>query len=204
MENKTFKSVTFGGFDKKDVVDYIEQSSQEHASAIEKLQQDGEALRAEKEALFQQASAWKAQLDAQTAALEQLQGRQAQLESENAALPELRRTVERLTEELQSAQPDAEAYRAIKTRIGDMECAARKRAADLEASTNARLNKLVTDFRSKYQDLVTTFDSTSGYVTAELRKVEVNLTQLPRALDQMDADLKALDSVIKDQNKPEE
>ena len=33
MENNTFKSVAFGGFDKQDVIRYIEQSAREAAEA---------------------------------------------------------------------------------------------------------------------------------------------------------------------------
>ena len=37
-----------------------------------------------------------------------------------------------------------------------------------------------------------TFESTASHVTGELRKVEVNLTQLPRAMDQAGAELDKL------------
>lgn len=39
---------------------------------------------------------------------------------------------------------------------------------------------------------MTTFDATATHVTGELRKVEVNLTQLPRAMDQAGKELEAL------------
>lgn len=201
MENNTFKSVTFGGFDKQDVIHYIEQSSQEHASAIEKLQKENDALHAENAALSEQVTGLKTQTEEQTAALEQARDQLSHFQAENAELQPLRRKTDQLASEIALLQPDAEAYRAIKTRIGDMECAARKRAADLESATAARLNKLVSDFRSQYQELASTFDATSGYVTGELRKVEVNLSQLPRALDQIGADLNDLDAVLKDSDK---
>ena len=41
-----------------------------------------------------------------------------------------------------------------------------------------------------------TFETTASYVTGELRKVEVNLTQLPRAMDQSGADLNELAAVL--------
>lgn len=200
MESNTFKSVTFGGFDKKDVVHYIEQSSREHASAIEKLQQENDALHSENTSLSEQTAALKTKVEEQTASMEQLRDQLNHLQAENVELQALRQKVDQLTSEVTLMQPDAEAYRTIKTRIGDMECAARKRAADLESATNARLNQLVSDFRAKYQNLITTFDATSGYVTGELRKVEVNLSQLPRALDQIGTDLNDLETVLKDSN----
>ena len=54
MDNSAFKSVAFGGFDKQDVIRYIEQSAKEAADAQEKLRQENEALRAEGEALREQ------------------------------------------------------------------------------------------------------------------------------------------------------
>ena len=42
MENNTFKTVTFGGFAKQDVIDYIEKNARDSAAAQEKLQQENE------------------------------------------------------------------------------------------------------------------------------------------------------------------
>ena len=38
MGSSTFKSVAFGGFDKQDVIRYIEQSAQQASSAQQELQ----------------------------------------------------------------------------------------------------------------------------------------------------------------------
>ena len=54
MENNTFKSVAFGGFDKQDVIRYIEQSSREAAEVQERLQQENDSLRARIQALEEQ------------------------------------------------------------------------------------------------------------------------------------------------------
>ena len=44
MDNYTFKTVAFGGFDKQDVIRYIEQASKESAADREKLQQERDSL----------------------------------------------------------------------------------------------------------------------------------------------------------------
>ena len=46
-----FKSVAFGGFDKQDVVHYIERTAREAAEAQEKLQRENEGLLQESQAL---------------------------------------------------------------------------------------------------------------------------------------------------------
>ena len=75
-------------------------------------------------------------------------------------------------------------------------------AMDLQQSaveaTRARLREVTDRFREQYQALAASFDTASAYVTGELRKVEVNLTQLPRALDQIGAELEQLDGTLSD------
>ena len=73
-----------------------------------------------------------------------------------------------------------------------MPLSARPGAADLESETVSRLERITEDFRRRYQELMTIFDATATHVTGELRKVEVNLTQLPRAMDQAGKELEAL------------
>ena len=98
-------------------------------------------------------------------------------------------------------RPDAESYRQFRTRVGEIECEAQRRSAELEASTVARLEQLVSAFTAQYQEMMTTLDATASHVTGELRKVEVNLTQLPRAMDQTGAELKTLSEVLSQAKK---
>ena len=56
MESYSFKSVAFGGFDKQDVVRYLEQSSEKAAAAQRELEAENRALRkqlAEKEEVIE-------------------------------------------------------------------------------------------------------------------------------------------------------
>ena len=139
MENYAFKSVAFGGFDKQDVIHYIEQT----ATEIYPLS-------------------------------------------------------------LHDVLPISEAYAQFRDRVGDIECDAHKRAAELEASTTARLRRTVELFRAQYVTLMSSFESTASHVTAELRKVEVNLSQLPRAMDQAGTELNELAALLDRSTKKEE
>ena len=161
MENYAFKSVAFGGFDKQDVIHYIEQTAKEAAAAQERLQKEKEDLQAEADSLRTQ------------------------------------------VRELQT-RPEAEAYAQFRDRVGDIECDAHKRAAELEASTTARLRRTVELFRAQYVTLMSSFESTASHVTAELRKVEVNLSQLPRAMDQAGTELNELAALLDRSTKKEE
>ena len=184
MDNYPIKSVTFGGFDKQDVIRYIEQT----AAAQQTLQTENENLRNQVADLSAELSALRAQISSLSAERDQLQ---ETLSQESASRQQLE-TLKPLEDEVARLRPDAEAYAQFRERIGAIECEARKRAADLEQATVSQLQKTVDLFREQYQTLMSTFESTASHVTGELRKVEVNLTQLPRAMDQAGTELNEL------------
>ena len=187
MDTYSIKSVAFGGFDKQDVIRYIEQAAEQAAAAQEALQSENDSLQTQVSDLQQEVSSLKAKLEESTASLNQLQ-----------------EEVSRLKQEADALRPDAEAYAQFRERIGAIECEARKRAADLEAATVAQLQQTVDLFRSQYQILMSTFETTASHVNSELRKVEVNLTQLPRAMDQSGAELNELAARLERSVKGEE
>ena len=167
MESYTFKTVTFGGFDKQDVAHYVEQLTQEHSAALSALQEENAALKE----------------------------KSSHLEAENR-LRDYPEKYEALRTEADGLRKDAEAYVEFRNRIGNIECEAQQRAAKLEADTQARLRRMAESFRAQYEALTGTFDAASAHVTSELRKVEVNLSQLPRALDPVDRELEKLDGIL--------
>lgn len=188
MDNYSIKSVTFGGFDKQDVIRYIEQSAEQAAAAQKALQEENDALQKQVASLSESISHLQAQTEALSAERDRLQ---AALNHETAVRQQLE-ALKPLEEEVERLRPDAEAYGQFRERIGAIECEARKRAADLELATVNQLQQTVDLFREQYQTLMSTFESTANHVNSELRKVEVNLTQLPRAMDQSSNELNEL------------
>lgn len=184
MDNFAIKSVTFGGFDKQDVVRYIEQA----AAAQKALQEENDHLREQLTALTEQSDTLRAQLETLTAEHTRLQD---ELSRETALRQDLER-LKPLESEVERLRPDAEAYAQFRERIGAIECEARKRAADLELEAQNQMRRTVELFQTQYQSLMTTFEAAASHVNSELRKVEVNLTQLPRTMDQTGAEFKAL------------
>ena len=98
MDNYTFKTVAFGGFDKQDVIRYIEQASKESTADREKLQQERDSLQTEAESLRSQVRELQTRLEAESALREQAQ---SQLEEAQAA-----------RRELESSKGEAERLRA--------------------------------------------------------------------------------------------
>ena len=199
MDNYPIKSVTFGGFDKQDVIRYIEQAAQQAAAAQQTLQTENEDLRKQVTALSAELSALRAQVSSLSAERDHLQ---ETLSQESASRQQLE-TLKPLEDEVARLRPDAEAYAQFRERIGAIECEARKRAADLEAATVGQLQQTVDLFRAQYQVLMSTFETTASHVNSELRKVEVNLTQLPRAMDQSGTELNELAARLERSTKGE-
>ena len=73
MENYPIKSVTFGGFDKQDVIHYIEQTAQKAAESEKQLREENERLRSQMEELQEQTEHLQAQVESLTAERQQLQ-----------------------------------------------------------------------------------------------------------------------------------
>lgn len=195
MDNYSIKSVTFGGFDKQDVIRYIEETAQASASAQKELQEQNAVLETENKDLRSKVDAMTAELASLQAQLQKLSAEYAQVketaERESAARLELE-PLKPLQEEVDRLRPDAEAYAQFREKIGAIECDARKRAADLEIATVEQLQNTVNLFREQYQVLMSSFETTSAHVNNELRKVEVNLAQLPRTMDQPGSELNEL------------
>lgn len=195
MENYSFKSVAFGGFDKQDVVRYLEQAAEKAAAAQRQLETENESLRRQAEAQAEELEALRAQVEELTG---ERDGLRKKLASESAALADLEplRSLEqdmaRITAERDALKPDAERYARFRERLGSIECEARNRADDLEETAAAQTRRTLEDFRSRYQQLMRDFEAVSGHVNGELRKIEVTLSQLPRALDRTGTELNEL------------
>ena len=203
MENYQIKSVAFGGFDKQDVISYIERMAAEAASVQQELRNEIEDLRKQLEEAEKSCEALRSELDEVSRNQEETVGRLAEESAVRSALEplkqeaeQLRRENEMLRGENEKLKPDAEAYAQFRESLGVIEFEARKRAADLEAATQTQLRQTVDLFRKQYQVLMSTFETTAAHVNAELRKVEVNLTQLPRAMDQSGSELNELAAML--------
>lgn len=195
MDNYPIKSVTFGGFDKQDVIHYIEQSAEQAAAEHKKLQDEVSELRSQLENKCEECTSLNAQLASANAQISQLQ---TDLSAEHSSLQELEglkplvAEVAQLKKELESLRPDAEAYAQFREQLGAIECDARKRASDLELAAVNQMQQTLNLFREQYLALMDTFETAANHVTGELRKVEVNLTQLPRTMDQPGTELNEL------------
>ena len=192
MEQYAIKSVAFGGFDKEDVARYIEQISQESG----KLREERDVLQERLEQSEQEMAALRDQLQALTEAKERL-------EAENQRLAPMEAESAQLREQLEALRPDAEAHVMLREQVGTIECEARQRAAELEERTVGQMRRATDQFRRQYQVLMNTVETASGHMTAELRKMEVALAQLPRTMDQTGVELNQLAAALEKTDRSE-
>ena len=119
-----------------------------------------------------------------------------ELSAEMARLAPLEKENAQLKEQVEALRPDAEAHVMLRGQVGAIECEARQRAAELEEHTAGQMHKALDLFRQQYQILMSTFETASSHMTAELRKMEVTLAQLPRTMDQTGVELDRLASAL--------
>lgn len=216
MESYPIRSVLLGGFHKEDVVRYLEDLSKETDQEQQDLREENDRLRRQVETLGAELDRMSAQLTEAASAREGLEERLRQetarrvameplraLETENARLREeaerlrseaeaLRTEAEGLRSGSEEVRRDAAAYAQFRERLGAIECEARERADALEANAAERIRRTVAGFNEQYQGVVQAIEATAGQIAGELRKVEYDLSQLPRAMDQAGRELNAL------------
>lgn len=192
MENYSFKTAAFGGFDKQDVVRYLEQTAEKNAALQQELEQENDRLRRQNEDLAAQVEALQKQLEELAAQRDQLQSRADKESAAQESLQRMERDVARLTAETGALRPDAEAYARFRMRLGDIECEARNRAQDLEEAAAIRTRRTAETFQSQYRTLMDTFTAAAGHVTQELQALQEALDRLPRNMDGTEAELDRL------------
>lgn len=185
MERSAIRSVAFGGFDKEDVARYIEQLSQE----TEKLREERDALQGKADCLEKEADELRTQVQELTKAREELSAemaRLAPLEKENA----------QLKEQVEALRPDAEAMSCCAVRLGLLSARPGNGQQSWRSTRRDRCTRRWTSSGKQYQILMSTFETASSHMTAELRKMEVTLAQLPRTMDQTGVELDRLASTL--------
>lgn len=134
--NANFKTRVFGGFDREDVISFIEKTSLEHQKRVSALEEENKRLsdrcgaaEAEVQALREQS---RAELAA-AAELEELKRKFAALTAEN----------EQLRGENEQLRGPAEEYRRMKDHIADIEISAHRRTEEFRAQAIAELREMI-------------------------------------------------------------
>lgn len=205
-----FRTAAFGGFQKQDVLDYIETVSREHAARLESLEKERDEARRsgeELQARLSEAEGARSDLSGQvgtlTDRLAEAERALEEIRAEIARQQDLRAEAELRAEELEQrlkrAEPAAAAYESVKDRTAGIELEAHHRAMEVEAAARAQvkatkveLEQWIHKVRAGYDRLRTDVDATISHASGELERVRGSLEGLSGEFDARDADLESL------------
>lgn len=187
---QTFKSAVFGGFDREDVVRYIEKTAQETQERIGTLESEKENLLRDSAALrsaLDEMTAARDELSTQLGAAEEAKALDAQaLADARVELETLRDSLARLTAEHGALQREVETlreqageYDAVKAHIADIELSARARADALEADTRRRMRETLAECRGRCEEVFVSLRTACTDAAAQLRTRCEDLDTLP-------------------------
>ena len=169
METLKLRTATFGGFQRQDVVDYIESTAREHAAQLN-------ALRAELKQAQEKADALegeKARADALSQRCEDLAARVDELAPLEDEVKELRAQVEEF-------KPQAEAYADVKSKLADIELEAHARSAQVvkQAEEEAAGKRLEAQAMQEYSHVGSTANTAITDVICKLTDLRASLSRL--------------------------
>ncbi len=185
-----FRGAAFGGFNRGDVLSYIQKTTEEHRRQTAELRQQLEEAAGEREALQASASRGKEALEK----LPELEGRIAALTEENSRLKSendrLRAEGEQLQEKIRNWAPSVTTYDAIKDQMAEIELDARQRGAILLQRAGEQAGDLRRQASETVQHTADWYDRTRNdtnqtlaYLCQEMERIRGELQALSTVMD---------------------
>ena len=205
-----FRSAAFGGFNRQDVLDYLEKTSAENGLRQRELQEKLEAAQEECRQLTVRTTEQEEQLailrrdrDNLNQQLEQVQGAleesQGQGEAQEEELAALRRERDEWKAKAEALEPDASAYGILKERTAGVELEAHRRAQTVldQADTQAKelrrnMEQWMDRVEREYDALRSEVEATVSHAADKLEKAGKCLQQVSELLADQDMALEAL------------
>ena len=187
----SFKTCMFGGFDRQDVVAFIERTAEEHRAAVETLQAENEVLRREKN-----------EAAAENEGLRCITEQDAKLREDNERLErqvqELRQQVESLRVENEALRGPAAEYQSLKEHVADIEISAHRRTEEFRAKAMERLAQCIAQQRAWCSQRRSTYLSMNVSLLEQLRQAEQAVENADyTAFDSMISELQRLEDELK-------
>ena len=205
MEN-SFKGSVFGGFNRNDVIRYIEKTALETKQRIDALEKENDGLCHENADLRKEvdsaAGARDRLSDSYYSMIAEQKAAKESLDQAQQELTVLREQISALTDERTSLldriallQQQVDEYNTVKAHISEIELSARQRADALEEGTRLQLSDMIDRCRKQCELVISTLGTTCANVSGELRKLDVSVTQLPAAFNTLRTDLEDLEKL---------
>ena len=159
-----FKTCLFGGFDREDVVAYIEQLSKENSSRIEAMAQENESLRQKNQSMESELVLMREQFLERTEQARQGDKLRLQLQQMSEEMAALQAQLAAVNEENAALQAQALDYQSLRDHIADIEISAHRRTEEFRAAAIAQLREMIAQqsawcdqAKTQYAELSTQF-----------------------------------------------
>ena len=205
-----FRNAAFGGFNRQDVMDYLEKMTGQNHQELEQQRSHNQVLQDQldetKQTLDRESSLRKqleAERDELRRKLEQLQHEHHALREEsirlNAQCSEAKAQVQQLRVQVEKLEPDAQAYTAVKDRTAGVELQAHRRAQDVEQQAQEYARRLKGQMEQwlaavgqQYDALRHEVESTVSHAADQLSRAGASLEKVNQLMDEQDVELKLL------------
>lgn len=195
-----FRGVAFGGFNRQDVLNYVEASSSEHAQQLEQLQKE---LKGAQQKCAEQASALAdagAREKQRTEELDRLSGEldaaRNALADKTDALADAERELEALRGKIKELEPGAAAYAQIKERTATIELEAHLRAQHVLDETGARVKRSQAQLQDWLRRVQTSYDRVCTDMEATVSHISGELGRLQKILGGVNEEFAAHDDAL--------
>lgn len=209
MEEKRFqfRTAAFGGFNKQDVMAYLEQSARDYGVKLTALQHK---LEEEKNAQEEQRREQE-ELKRHVACLEEenqrlaadLADREERLRRAEETAAQLRQKAQQLEDQVAGLTPDAQAYAAVKDRMAGIELEAHGRAQAIEREGRLKVQRLqeqvkdwFTKTKAAYDRLRGDMNATLTHASQELSRTGAGLEEIAREMEEKEDALKAIQAQL--------
>lgn len=202
-----FRTAALGGFNKQDVLSYLERSAKEHGEKVSALQRELSEVKTDKELLETDKSELTQRLELLEAENQRLAAALADREAALTAARLEKETAERqeaaLQEEAEKLRPAAKAYEAVKDRTASIELEAHGRAQAIEEEGRVKAKKYQRELadwsvqlQAAYHRLRSDMDATLIHAIRELERAGQSLEGLSGELVVQDEALKLIKEKI--------
>ena len=163
--NTNFKTALFGGFDREDVVSYIQQTSRENQQRVSALEEENHGLQERNRAMEAELNTLRRAVLENSAAADTCLQLQTQLR-------ELQEQAQKLQKETEYLRAQAAEYQSLKDHIADIEISAHRRTEEFRGKAIAELMELVDGQRRWCTQQEAAYRQMNEGILAELRKAQ--------------------------------
>lgn len=204
MDNR-FRGSAFGGFKRKDVIDYLANAAAEHKQELDLLNDQLAAVTAQRDEALQRARQAEQTLADMTGERDDCRRLAQETAAQADRLPGLEAEVAQLRQRVAQLEPDAAAYAAIKERAAGIELEAHHRAQGIVDQAKLQSEQLheqtrqwVLQVRREYDELRSLVESTVSHAAGDLDRVRQSLGNISLCMDRQN---NAMDQFVRQAEK---